>query len=101
MELAHLVLVAHRDPPDLRATQVLRALPDLRVTPVNEDLPDQRDLGVFRVPLDLLVEVLEEHLFLVLKDLGVPLDRLGQRGIRVQLGLRETTVFPDPLVPPE
>ena len=92
VELAHLVLVAHRDPLDLREIQ---ALPDLRATPVNVDLPDQKAPEVFRVHLDPLVVELEEPRFPDLRDLGVLL---------ALLGLRATTVFQDlldPLVPPE
>ena len=94
VELAYLVLVVHRDQPDLRVTQALR---DLRATPVNVDLLDQKALEVFRVPLDLLVVEREEHPFLVLKDLGVLLalpdlrvttDFLAQPEQTVNLDLR-------------
>lgn len=100
-ELAHLVLVAHRDQPDPRATQVL---PDLRAMLVNAD---QKALGVFRVLLVPLVAELEEPRFPDPKDLGVLLallDQRGSRAFRVLLGLRAITAFlapPDPLVPPE
>ena len=103
-ELAHLVLVAHRDQPDPRATQVLLALPDLRAMLVNAD---QKALGVFRVLLVPLVAELEEPRFPDPKDLGVLLallDQRGSRAFRVLLGLRAITAFlapPDPLVPPE
>lgn len=106
-ELAHLVLVAHRDQPDPRATQVLLALPDLRAMLVNVDLLDQKALGVFRVLLVPLVAELEEPRFQDPKDLGVLLallDQRGSRAFRVLLGLRAITAFlapPDPLVPPE
>lgn len=82
VELAHPVLVVHRDRPGLRVIRVLLALPDLRAMPVNADLPDRKALGVFRVPLDLLEAELEEPLFPVLKDLGVLLALLDQRGSR-------------------
>ena len=82
VELAHLVLVVHRDLPGLRVIQVLLALPDLRATLVNADLPDQKALVVFRVLLDLLEAELEEPLFPVPKGLGVLLALLDQRGSR-------------------
>jgi hypothetical protein len=97
VELAHLVLVAHRDQLDPRVIQVLLALPDLRATLVNADLPDQKALVVFRVLLDLLEAELEEPRFPVPKDLGVQLD------LRAPQDLRATMVFqvlPDLLVPP-
>ena len=90
-ELAHLVLVAHRDQPDQRVTQVL---PDLRAMLVNADPLDQKALEVFRVPLDLLVVALEEPRYLAPKDLGVLL---------ALPDLKVTMVFqalPDLLVPP-
>ena len=70
VELAHLVLVAHRDQPDPRVTQVLLALPDLRAMLANAD---QKALGVFRV-------------------------LLGLRGIMVFLVPLERTGNPDPRV---
>lgn len=76
VELEHLVLVAHRDQPDPRVTQVL---PDLRAMLVNAD---QKALGVFRVLLVPLVAELEEPRFLDPKDLGVLLALLDQRGSR-------------------
>lgn len=76
MELAHLVLVAHRDQPDPRVTQVL---PDLRAMLVNAD---QKALGVFRVLLVPLVAELEEPRFPDPKDLGVLLALLDPRGSR-------------------
>jgi hypothetical protein len=90
-ELAHLVLVAHRDQPDPRVTQVL---PDLRAMLVNADPLDRKALEVFRVPLDLLVVALEEPRYLAPKDLGVLL---------ALPDLKVTMVFqalPDLLVPP-
>ena len=86
VELAHLVLVGHRDQPDPRGTQVLLALPDLRVMLANVD---QKDPVVFRVPLDQLVVELEEPQF------PVPLALPVLRAIMVFL------VLLDPLVPPE
>ena len=76
VELEHLVLVAHRDQPDPRVTQVL---PDLRAMLVNAD---QKALGVFRVLLVPLVAELEEPRFPDPKDLGVLLALLDQRGSR-------------------
>ena len=93
VELAHLVLVAHRDQPDPRVTQVL---PDLRAMLVNVDLPVQKDHVAFRVPLDPLAVELEEPLSLDQKDLGVLLallDQRGSRAFRVLLGLRGIMVF--------
>ena len=92
MELAHLVLVAHRDQPDPRVTQVL---PDLRAMLVNADLLDQKDLGVFRVHLDPLVVELEEPRFLDQKAPGVPLVLPDPRAIKA------SKVLLDPLVLPE
>jgi len=98
VELAHLVLVVHRDQPDPRVTQVL---PDLRAMLVNAD---QKALGVFRVLLVPLVAELEEPRFPDPKDLGVLLallDQRGSRAFRVLLGLRAITAFlapPDPRV---
>ena len=95
VELAHLVLVAHRDQPDPRVTQVLLALPDLRVMLENAD---QKALGVFRVLLVPLVAELEEPRFPDPKDLGVLLALLDQRGIMVFLVPLERTGNPDPRV---
>ena len=92
VELAYLVLVAHRDQPDPRVTQVL---PDLRAMLVNADLLDQKALEVFRVLLDPLVAELEESLFLAPKVLGVQLD------LRAPQDLRVTMVFQVLLAPPE
>lgn len=95
VELAHLVLVAHRDQPGPRVTQVL---PDLRVTLVNADLPDQKGLGVFRALPDPLVVELEEPRFLDQKALGVPLvlpDQRGSRAFRVLLVPSEQMDNPD------
>lgn len=89
VELAHLVLVVHRDQPGPRVIRVLLALPDLRAMPVNADLPDRKALGVFRVPLDLLEAELEEPRF------PVPLALPVLRAIMV------FRVLLDPLVPPE
>ena len=79
VELAHLVLVAHRDQPGQRVTRVL---PDLRVTLANVDLPDQKALEGFRVHLDLLAVELEGPRYLAPKGLGVLLALLDQRGSR-------------------
>lgn len=68
VEVAHLVLVAHRDQPDPKVTQVLLALPDPRAMLVNAD---QKALGVFRVLLDLLAVELEEPRFPAQRGLGV------------------------------
>jgi hypothetical protein len=92
VELEHLVLVAHRDQPDPRVTQVL---PDLRAMRGSVDLPDQKALEVFRVPLDLLAVELEEPRYLAPKDLGVLLALLD---LKVTMVFR---VLPDLLVPPE
>ena len=76
VELAHLVLVAHRDRPDPRVTQVPLALPDLRAMLVNAD---QKVLGVFRV-------------LLVLLDPLVPpeqMDNPDPRAMSVPLALRD------------
>lgn len=97
-ELALLVLVAHRDPQDLR---VIQALLDLRATPVNVDLPDQKALEVFRVPLGLLVAELGEHPFLALKDLGVLLALPDPREIRGFKALPDLRVTTDFLAQPE
>ena len=97
VELAHLVLVAHRDQPDPRVTQVLLALPDLRAMLANAD---QKALGVFRVLLVPLVAELEEPRFPDPKGLGVLLallDQRGSRAFRVLLGLRGIMVFLVPL----
>ena len=97
VKVAHLVLVAHRDQPDPRVTQVLPALPDLRAMLANAD---QKALGVFRVLLVLLVAELEEPRFPDPKDLGVLLallDQRGSRAFRVLLGLRGIMVFLVPL----
>lgn len=91
VELAHLVLVAHRDQPDPRVTQVL---PDLRGNPVSADLLDRKALGVFRVLLDPLAVALEEPRYLALKDLGV---RLALPDLKVTMVFR---ALPDLLVPP-
>lgn len=91
--LVHLVLVARRDQPDPRVTQVL---PDLRVMLVNVDLPDQKALEVFRVPLDLLEAELEEPRYLApkdLEDLLVPLDLRENKESRVLPDLRAITDF--------
>lgn len=96
MELAHLVLVAHRDLPVLRVIRVLLALLDLRAMPVNADLLDRKALGVFRVPLDLLEAELEEPRYLALKDLEdllVPLDLRENKESRVLPDLRAITDF--------
>ena len=101
-ELAHLVLVAHRDQPDPRATQVL---PDLRAMLVNAD---QKALGGLQGPPGPAGGGAG----------GTPVP--GPEGPRgscwpswakggaghsgVLLGLRAITAFlvpPDPLVPPE
>ena len=97
VELAHLVLVAHRDQQDPRVTQVLLVLPDLRAMLANAD---QKALGVFRVLLVPLVAELEEPRFPDPKDLGVLLallDQRGSRAFRVFLGLRGIMVFLVPL----
>jgi hypothetical protein len=88
-ELAHLVLVAHRDP---RGIQVL---PDLKVRLANVDLPDQKALEVSRVLPDLLAEELEEPRFLDQKALGVLLALPDPRASKV------SRVLLDPLVLPE
>ena len=96
MELAHLVLVAHRDLPGLRVIRVLLALLDLRAMPVNADLLDRKVLGVFRVPLDLLEAELEEPRYLApkdLEDLLVPLDLRENKESRVLPDLRVITDF--------
>ena len=93
VELAHLVLVAHRD---LRVIRVLLAFLDLRAMPVNADLLDRRALGVFRVPLDLLEAELEEPRYLApkdLEDLLVPLDLRENKESRVLPDLRAITDF--------
>ena len=116
MALAHLVLVAHRDQPDPRVTQVLQ---DLRAMLGSVDLPDQKALEVFRVPPDLLAVELEEPRFpdpkdlwvllaqLVLPDLRgimvflVPLERTDNQALRVTmvrlvpLALLDRRVLPD------
>ena len=84
--LVRLVLVAHRDQPDPRVTQVLL---DLRAMLVNVDPPDQKAPEVFRVPLDLLVVELEEPRYLAPKDLLVQLDLRENKESRVLLDLRE------------
>jgi len=89
LELAYLVLVVHRDQPGQRVTQALRA------TLVNAALPDQKALVVFRVLLDLLEAELEEPLFPVPKDLGVPLVLPDPRASKA------SKVLLDPLVLPE
>ena len=99
--MEYLALVAHRDPPGPRVTQVL---PDLRATLANVDLPVQKDHVAFRVRLDLLAVELEEPLSLVPKDreaLLALLDRREIREFRVLLDQRGITVFPALLVPPE
>lgn len=96
VELAHLVLVAHRDLPGLRVIRVLLALLDLRAMPVNADLLDRKALGVFRVPLDLLEAALEEPRYLApkdLEDLLVPLDLRENKESRVLPDLRAITDF--------
>lgn len=90
VELAHLVLVAHRDLPGLRVIRVLLALLDLRAMPVNAD---RKALGVFRVPLDLLEAELEEPRYLAQKDLLVPLDLRENKESRVLPDLRVITDF--------
>ena len=100
-ELAHLVLVAHRDQLAPRVTQVL---PDLRATLGNADLPVQKDHVDFRVHPDLLAVELEEPLSLVPKDREAQLALLDLREIRefrVLPDQRGITVFPALLVPPE
>jgi len=79
VELAHLVLVAHRDQPDPRVIQVLL---DLRGMLVNVD---QKALGVFRVLLVPLV-------------LPEQMGNQGLRAIMVQLdplALLDRRVLPD------
>lgn len=96
VELAHLVLVAHRDLPGLRVIRVLLALLDLRAMPVNADLLDRKALEVFRVPLDLLEAELEEPRYLAPKDLAdllVPLDLRENKESRVLPDLRAITDF--------
>lgn len=96
VELEHLVLVAHRDQPDPRVTQVPLALLDLRAMLVNVDPPDQKAPEVFRVPLDLLVVELEEPRYLApkdLEDLLVPLDLRENKESRVLQDLRAITDF--------
>ena len=96
MELAHLVLVAHRDLPGLRVIRVLLALLDLRAMSVNADLLDRKALGVFRVPLDLLEVELEEPRYLApkdLEDLLVPLDLRENKESRVLPDLRAIMDF--------
>ena len=91
--MAHLVLVAHRDQPDPRVTQVLLALPDLRAMLVNAD---QKALGVFRVLLVPLVAELEEPRYLApkdLEDLLVPQDLRENKESRVLPDLRAITDF--------
>jgi hypothetical protein len=101
VELAHLVLVAHRDQQDPRVTQVLLALPDLRAMLGNADLQDRKDLGVFRVLLDPLVAELEEPLFLAPKDLGVLLVLLDLRGNKESRVLPDLRAITDFLAQPE
>lgn len=79
VELAHLVLVVHRDQPGPRVIRVPLDLPGLRAMPVNAD---RKALEVFRVLLDLLAVELEEPRYLAQKDLGVLLALLDQRGSR-------------------
>jgi len=93
VELAHLVLVVHRDQPGLKVTQ---ALPDLRATLANVVPPDQKALEVFRVLLDPLVAELEEPRYLApkdLEDLLVPLDLRENKESRVLPDLRAIMDF--------
>lgn len=80
---------------DLRVTPVPLALLDLRAMLVNVDPPDQKAPEVFRVLLDLLVE-LEEPRYLApkdLEDLLVPLDLRENKESRVLPDLRAITDF--------
>jgi hypothetical protein len=81
---------------DLRVTPVPLALLDLRAMLVNVDPPDQKVPEVFRVPLDLLVEELEEPRYLApkdLEDLLVPLDLRENKESRVLPDLKAITDF--------
>ena len=96
VELAHLVLVAHRDLPGPRVMLVPPDLPGLRAMLVNVDLPDQKALEVFRVLLGLLAVALEEPRYLApkdLEDLLVPLDLRENKESRVLPDLRAITDF--------
>ena len=73
-------------------------LEDPRVMPVNVDLPDQKDLEVFRVPLDPLAVGLEEPRYLVPKDLGVLLALLDLKVTMVFRALLDLLVPPGQMV---
>ena len=98
VELEHLVLVAHRDQPDPRVTQVL---PDLRAMLVSADLLDRKALEVFRVLLDPLVAEREEPLYLAPKDLGALLALLDLRENKESRVLPDLRAITDFLAQPE
>ena len=83
---------------DPRVMLVPLDLPGLRVMPVNVDLPDQKDLEVFRVPLDPLAVGLEEPRYLVPKDLGVLLALLDLKVTMVFRALLDLLVPPGQMV---
>ena len=70
-----------------------RALPDLRAMLANAD---QKDLGVFRVPLDQLAVALEEPQFLVPKAPVVPLVLRDLGAIKVFRVPLDPLVLPEP-----